>query len=386
LLWTWKQLYGSDLVAVVPIALGMVSLVGAVRARSLWPVEDPVRDNVLVGFLAVALAFAAVAIPLQLQKEWITVGWALEGAALLALWRRFDHRGLKYFALSLLAAVCVRLLVNPHVLGYHPRGAMRLLNWLSYAYLVPAAALLLSSRLLKDLELGRLRGVEKLWFKNKAGTPVMSAATMFAAVAVIFAWLNLTVSDLFGSGSELVLSIADRPMPVVVRSFVWTAYALALLALAWRYKSRGLQRVSLGLFVVTAMKVFAFDRAVLDGLDLTSAAPALKAAIVGVTVGWGVYALVLLAYAVAVRSRPLRWMSMLATFGTLFKLTLYDLSELQGMARVLILAGLAVVMFLISLAYSKLVFRSEAPDPEQAKPEADELGADSERPEENSQL
>src|SRR5581483_5876525 len=41
-----------------------------------------------------ALAFITIAIPLQLDKEWITIGWALEGAALVWLFRRIPHRGL----------------------------------------------------------------------------------------------------------------------------------------------------------------------------------------------------------------------------------------------------------------------------------------------------
>ena len=43
-----------------------------------------------------ALAFATVAIPLQLEQQWITIGWALEGAALAWLYRRIPHRGLLY--------------------------------------------------------------------------------------------------------------------------------------------------------------------------------------------------------------------------------------------------------------------------------------------------
>ena len=43
-----------------------------------------------------ALAFVTVAIPLQLEQQWITIGWALEGAALAWLYRRIPHRGLLY--------------------------------------------------------------------------------------------------------------------------------------------------------------------------------------------------------------------------------------------------------------------------------------------------
>ena len=46
------------------------------------------------------LAFVTVAIPLQLDKQWITIGWALEGAALAWLFRRIPHRGLFWWALG----------------------------------------------------------------------------------------------------------------------------------------------------------------------------------------------------------------------------------------------------------------------------------------------
>ena len=93
------------------------------------------------------LGLAAIAVPLQLDKEWITVGWALEGLAVTALWRRLDHPGLKYFAVALFAAVTVRLLLNPEVLDLPRAGGLPVLNWLAYTYLVPAACLLGAARI-----------------------------------------------------------------------------------------------------------------------------------------------------------------------------------------------------------------------------------------------
>ena len=53
------------------------------------------RDTGRLALVAgAALAFVTVAIPLQLEKQWITIGWALEGAALAWLYRRIPHRGL----------------------------------------------------------------------------------------------------------------------------------------------------------------------------------------------------------------------------------------------------------------------------------------------------
>ena len=44
-------------------------------------------------------------------------------------------------ASALLAAVFVRLALNPAILFYEPRGAMRIFNWYLYAYVICAAAM-----------------------------------------------------------------------------------------------------------------------------------------------------------------------------------------------------------------------------------------------------
>ena len=49
---------------------------------------------------------------MQLQQQWITIGWALAGAALAWLYRRIPHRGLLYSAVALLGVVFVRLALN----------------------------------------------------------------------------------------------------------------------------------------------------------------------------------------------------------------------------------------------------------------------------------
>src|SRR3989442_14770161 len=133
---------------VLPVARGALFLVAADRARRAWPAADPIRRSALVWFSAVALCFVAVAIPLQLEKEWITIGWALDGLAVLALWKRLDHPGLKYLGLALLGATTMRLVANPALLGYYPRSSVRIVNWLMYTYFVPAGALLASAVLL----------------------------------------------------------------------------------------------------------------------------------------------------------------------------------------------------------------------------------------------
>src|SRR6185295_2718012 len=128
------------------LPVGLAAML-AVLLRSLLRLQAPAERD--LGRLAVvagaALALVTVAIPMQLDRQWITIGWALEGAALAWLLRRIRHRGLLACSVALLAAVFVRLALNPEVLIYEPRGEWRIFNWYLYAYAICAAAFLLAS-------------------------------------------------------------------------------------------------------------------------------------------------------------------------------------------------------------------------------------------------
>jgi len=261
-LFTWK--FGDGFIGLLPLLLGALALAAVVGARSVFPANDPARRRALVWFAAVALCFAAVAIPLQLEKEWITIGWALEGLAVIALWTRLDHPGLKWFGLALLAATSVRLVANPALLGYYPRSAQRLVNWLLYTYLVPAAALLGSAALLRPTEAGRRRDWEEGLYTG--GHAVGASGAVVAAIAVVFVWINLAIADWFATGTTLTLSFGDQPPQRLTVSIAWAIYALVLLGFGMGYDSIGLRWISLVFLLVTIGKVFLYDLGALGDL------------------------------------------------------------------------------------------------------------------------
>ena len=61
--------------------------------------------------IAIAIAFITIAIPLKLSAQWITMGWLVESAVLLAIGNRTKTDFLRYFAGITLAMGIVRLLV-----------------------------------------------------------------------------------------------------------------------------------------------------------------------------------------------------------------------------------------------------------------------------------
>jgi uncharacterized membrane protein len=258
----WLERFGDGAAGLLPVILGAVALAAAFRVRGLWPLDDPRRLRGLAWFGAVALGFAALAVPLQLEKEWITIGWALEGAAVIALWRRLDHPGLKLFGLALLAAVAVRLVANPEVPGYHARSGLPILNWLLYTYLVPAAAMVGAAALLAPREVARRRAWEAWLYA--AGRPLGAIGCAAAAVAVVFVWINLAIFDLFSTGRQISLALERTMARDLTLSLAWALYALILLAIGFGLRSRGLRGVSLALLAVTVGKVFLYD---LSGLE-----------------------------------------------------------------------------------------------------------------------
>ncbi|MEX2300676.1 MAG: DUF2339 domain-containing protein [Bryobacterales bacterium] len=259
----YESLFGDGTIGLLAVVLGALSLAAVQRVRAMAAANETTM-RALVWFAAVALSFVALAIPLQLDKEWITIGWAVQGLAILALWKRLDHPGLKYFALALLTVVSVRLVLNDEVLGYHARSGLPIFNWLIYTYLVPAAALLGSAYLLRDLEIPRRRAWEiRLYEHDK---PLGAIGCGLAAILVVFVWINLTIFDFFSTGTQIQVSFDRMAARDLTLSLAWAVYALVLLGIGFRSDSGGLRWVSLAFLVLTIGKVFLHDLGELEDL------------------------------------------------------------------------------------------------------------------------
>ena len=276
--------FGDAAIGVLPLALAAVALAGGLLVNRARSTPAPGRASALIWYLAVALSLVSIAVPLQLEKQWVTIGWALNGLAVLLLWRRLDHPGLKFFGLGLLGAATIRLVVNPAVLSYHGPSTMPVLNWLLYTYLVPVAALVGSSRVLASLEAERMRPWEvRLTGGDRSPG---AAACGLAAVAVAFVWINLTVADAFADSSALTLSFERMPARDVTTSVAWAGYAVVLLVLGIRRDSTALRWLSLGLLVLTILKVFLHDLGQLEDLYRVASLLGLAVSLIAVSLAY----------------------------------------------------------------------------------------------------
>jgi uncharacterized membrane protein len=202
-----------------------------------------------------ALAFVTVAIPLQLEKQWITIGFALEAAALSWLYARLKHAGLLFWTAGLSAVVFVRLALNNAVLSYYPRQGPPILNWYLYTYVTSAAALFLAVRFLRPTD-DRLA----------AGTPRLSTLLPAAATVLLFLVVNIEIADAFSSGPRIAFNFSAGLAQDLTYTLAWAIFAFGLLVAGIVRKNRAARIASLALLVVTIFKCFVHDLWRLGGL------------------------------------------------------------------------------------------------------------------------
>ncbi len=232
------------------MALAMAGLVGRLLTLGIPPGEDRSRLALVAG---AALAFATVAIPLQFEREWLTLGWALLGAGLAWLYGRIPHRGLVAWSLGLFLAAFVRLVLNPAVLTYHVRAAAPLFNWYLWVYVVAAVAFFAGAALFRG--------------PGAAARPVGVSLLPVGGVAILFVLLNLEIADFFAEGPRIVVNPFSSSLAEgLAYTLGWALFAIVLLVAGIAWKSPNARVASLGLLVVTILKCFLFDLARLGGL------------------------------------------------------------------------------------------------------------------------
>jgi len=237
----------------VPAVFAVPSLLALVRLLKTIPAEAPRRNTQLALFGGVALFFITLIFPIQYEKQWITIGWALEGAALLWLLHRVPHNGLKYVGVALLATAFVRLAFNPAVLEYHARTATPIFNWYLYAYGVVTVCLFLGARLLAPP-------------RNFIGT--LNVPPVLAGLGTVLAFLlvNIEIADYFSTGTTITFKFSGNFGRDMTYSLAWGVFAFVVLLVGIFRKVRGARYAGLGLLVVTLLKLFLHDLWSLGGL------------------------------------------------------------------------------------------------------------------------
>jgi uncharacterized membrane protein len=273
------------MVGIVPVLIGAITTLHLSQLLRIEPKGQ--RDLGRLALVAgAALAFLTVAIPLQLRQQWITIGWALEGAAVAWLYTRIPHRGLLLAAVGLLGAVFVRLALNPSVFVYEPRGEMRIINWYLYTYVVAAVAM----------------GVAA-WFLAKTDDRLADSVPRprhllpAAAGILMFLLLNIEIADYYSTGPEILFRFGSSIQQDLTYTIAWLIFGIITLAVGIIWKVRPARVTAVALIAITAFKCFLYDLGSLGGLYRVGA-------FVGLAVSLALVSMALQKYVLAPEKEP----------------------------------------------------------------------------------
>jgi uncharacterized membrane protein len=249
LLWEdYRTWMGS---AAVGMAIVYTSLAWLVLRRRP---EDTWQQLVVV---ATALAFVAMVFPLQKEASaWVSVGWAVEGAALAWFGLRIRSDVLRGLGAVFLLLGVGRLLAVD-MLAVRRGPFVPILNTYALPALAVAACVLFaavsSRRMLREPR------------------PIDRVARGIAGLGgVLLVWLILSVETYQYFSVQIPLAAAAERESLyhyarTSLSVLWPAYAALLLVLGFRLDSRPLRWTALGLFALTMAKVVLVDMAALPG-------------------------------------------------------------------------------------------------------------------------
>jgi hypothetical protein len=245
----WEQVIG-----ILPVAQAFLLALLLMRLLKTEPAGKRAMGRLAL-VAGASLAFVTVAIPLQLEKEWITIGWALEGTALAWLYGKIPHRGLLYFSSGLFAAVFVRLALNPSILTYQPRAEIRIWNWYLYTYLIAAVALIAGGRLLSKT-------------RDEFLLPSLRMSRLLPAggILLLFLLLNIEIADFYSIGATITFNFTAALAQDLTYTLGWAVFAVVLLAAGIIIHSQPARIASLALLIITIFKCFVHDLARLGGL------------------------------------------------------------------------------------------------------------------------
>jgi len=254
-----KVAWPNATMGLLPAVFALPALLSLVVVLKTTPAENKARLGQLAWFGGVALFFITLIFPIQFDRQWITIGWALEGAALLWLFHRVPHPGLRLTGVGLLVAAFARLALNPAVFEYHQRSATPIFNWYLYTYGLVTLALFVGAKLLTPPRHQVL--------KSNVQALLATLGTVLA-----FILMNIEIADYFSApGSTLAFQFGGNFAREMTYTIAWALFALVMIVIGIAKKIPAARYAAMALLCVTLIKLFFHDLANLGGLYRASA-------------------------------------------------------------------------------------------------------------------
>ena len=227
------------------------------------------EDRLLAyAYVGAAVTFFTAAVAIQLELQWVTIVWAVEGLMLTWVGLRSGEGAARRAALGVFGAAAAHWFIfDARQFAFDPQshaagggGFAPLLNARALSCLVLVGALAAAARLYRGGSFGRAReGRETLGEGERAAS---AALYTLAANGLALALLTLDLSDYFGRRKALAQGLeGDRAENARQFSLtaLWSIYGAALVAYGVRRGFRAARVAGLLLLGAAALKVLAFD-------------------------------------------------------------------------------------------------------------------------------
>jgi len=382
----------------------------ALSAPVIWRRETAAAyDAALGALLAAATVFVSLAMPIELERAWIAVAWALEIPALALIAGRLRVPVLRVLAAGL-AVLTTIWLFQPGALRY-PLEPGSFFDWILYGYGISALALAAGAWLFRrqdaTLLAGALQGGALLFvfalvtlkirhFFSPAGLiaerPDLREWSTYVSAWIVLGTAFLCFSRgpqgkvlraaaniaLFLAGLAAVLALCLAYNPLWHRESVgaqrivnWLLYMYGLPAMlaavsagvALRLGDRPLARAAgagglLLLFVLVSLEVTQWFRGEYLQTGACSAAESYS-----YSAAWVALGTLLLLVGILTRGVVLRWASLAVMLLAVGKVFLYDTAHLRDLYRVFSFLGLGLSLLLLAFLYQRFVFAREPRSP-----------------------
>jgi uncharacterized membrane protein len=230
----------THIAAAAPLAAALALLHGAL---GYW--MTPRHREHALHFAALAFTLLTIAIALQFDGPWVTAGWGVEGAVVIALGLREKRDWLRVAGLLLFFVAIGRLL---SLLFEAPRVDQ---------------IVLLNRRGACGLALVSLT-YWLAWIHRRAGARAHARAVTAAVLAAQVLTLAVLTSEIVAYWDIHATDSDSFVARGLMLSLTWAVYATVLAVVGISKAYAPIRYFAIGVFAITAIKVFAFDLATLD--------------------------------------------------------------------------------------------------------------------------
>jgi uncharacterized membrane protein len=241
--------------------------------------------GLILTFLAVALSFLVIMVPIELEKGWITIGWAVLASALIWIGLRIESRTILLGGAGLLIVAVGKLFFSDLQMDIYQPGFMAFFNERFLSALVTAASVFVSAYFISK--------------KTDAGYSRPGGITLFVlGHLIIIVAISLEISDYF----SVVLWHLSAGIPPTIDtnqfqdlynsylyaqklslSVIWALYSVALMIIGFVKRHAPSRIFAIALFFVTILKVFFYDLSELANIYRIISFIALGIALLGVS-------------------------------------------------------------------------------------------------------